>query len=183
MIISVVACGQSAQDWFKTPCDLSIGCNDMLKFGAHPDQLVVINFQRKFTPERLKTILSTRPKKVWTHTSTWQKHFSNAVVIKLSPFNGFVRDGLIYSSKTSPMVAMSLAVKQGATEIIIWGVDFLTHPAYKTGTKSGDFEVKNYLRFFEQLNKRGIKVWRGADGSVFDSQLPIYQKQYVAIQS
>lgn len=178
MIVSIVACGLSAQEWFKTPCDLSIGCNDMLKFGAQPDQLVIINFERKFTPDRLKTILSTRPKKVWTHTSTWTKHFSNAVVIKLSPFNGFVRDGLIYSSKTSPLVALSLAVRQGATEIIIWGIDFISHAAYRKGTKTGDFEVKAYLRFFEQLTKRGIKVWRGAEGTAFDLQLPIYERVY-----
>lgn len=179
MIVSIVGCGQSASEWFKTPCDLSIGVNDMFKFGVHPDQLVIINFERKFTSDRLKTILSTRPKKVWTHTSTWTKHFTNAAVIKLSPFNGYVRDGMIYSSKTSPIVALSLAVHQGATDIIIWGIDFISHAAYKKGTKQGDYEVKTYLRFFDQLEKRKIKVWRGADGTAFDLQLPLYEKVLV----
>lgn len=179
MICSIVACGSSAQDWHKVPCDLSIGVNDMMKFGAQPNQLVLINFQRKFDKQRLDTILKTRPDKVWTHTSTWQKHFSNAVVIRLSTFNGYVRDGLIYSSKTSPMVAVSLAVRQGAKEIILWGIDMLTHRVYKKGTKEGDYEIKNYLKFFEEIRKRGIKVWRGADGSAFDLQLPLYEKVLV----
>ena len=174
MKVAIIGCGESARYWGRNQFDLSIGVNDCFKFGYTPSQLVVINFERKFTPDRLKTILATRPKKVWTHTSTWKRHFSDAEVIKLSPFNGYVRNGLIYSSKTSPMVALSLAVKQGATEIVIYGIDFQNHPSYRQGTKQGDHEVKNYLKFFEQLSKRGIKVWRGADGSAFDSDLPKY---------
>lgn len=176
MTASIIGCGSSGQDWHKVPVDLSIGVNDCLKHGAHPDQLVLINFERKFTHDRLKTILATRPKKVWTHTSTWKKHFSNAEVIKLSPFNGYVRvnNGLTYCSKTSPLVALSLAVSQGAKEIIIWGIDFKNHASYRQGTKNGDFEVKTYLRFFDQLASQGIKVYRGADGTAFDSVLPLY---------
>lgn len=179
MTVSVIACGNSAQDWHKVPCDLSIMVNDGFKFGAQPNQLVLINFQRKFDKQRLDTILKTRPEKVWTHTSTWQKHFSNAVIMKLTTFNGYLRDGLIYSSKTSPMVAVSLAVKQHATEIILWGIDFLNHKSYRKGTKDGDFEIKNYLKFFEEIRKRGIKVYRGADGSAFDLYLPLYEKVLV----
>lgn len=179
MIVSIIACGDSARDWFKTPCDLSIGVNDAFKFGAQPDQLVIINFERKFTHERLKTILATRPTKVWTHTSTWQKHFNNAVVMRLTTFSGYVRDGLIYSSKTSPIVALSLAVKQGATEIILWGIDMLTHKTYRKGTKDGDYEIKNYLKFIEQIKKRGIKVYRGADNTAFDLYLPLYENVLV----
>lgn len=181
MTISVIGCGESAREWYKTPCDLSIGVNDMFKFGAQPNQLVLINFQRKFDKQRLDTILKTRPEKVWTHTSTWQKHFSNAVIMKLTTFNGYLRDGLIYSSKTSPMVAVSLAVRQQATEIILWGCDFKDHSTYRTGTKDGDYEVKTYLKFFQEIQKRGIKIWLGANGSAFDLYLPLYDKAIVIV--
>jgi hypothetical protein len=181
MKISIIGCGISAKGWFKVPCDLSIGVNDMLKFGHQPDQLVLINFERKFTHDRLKTILATKAKRVWTHTSTWKRHFPHADVIKLTQFNGNVRNDLIYSSKTSPMVAISLAVKQGASEIIIWGVDMINHPAYRKATKHGDYEINQYLKFFQQLNKRGIKVYRGADNTAFDFVLPLYQKEEVAV--
>lgn len=179
MIVSIIACGESAREWYKTPCDLSIACNDAFKFGHQPDQLVIINFQRKFDQKRLETILATRPKKVWTHTSTWQKHFNNAVLMKLTTFSGYVRDGMIYCSKTSPMVAISLAVKQGATEIILFGIDMLNHKTYRKGTKDGDYEIKNYLRFFGELKKRGVKIYRGADGTCFDLQLPLYQPELI----
>jgi hypothetical protein len=175
MTAFIIGCGQSAKDWNNLPCNISIGVNDCYKFGYNPDQLVLINFERKFTGLRLQTILATRSQKVWTHTSTWKKHFPKAEVIKLSPFNGNVRPGLIYSSKTSPMVAMSLAIKQGATELVLFGIDMVNHPSYRAGMKQGDFEIKAYLKFFESCNKQGIKVYRGADGSCFDSKLPLYE--------
>lgn len=175
MTTFIIGCGESARHWGNQKCDLSIGVNDCLKFGYPVDQLVLINFERKFTPPRLKTILATQAK-VWTHTTTWKKHFPKAEVIKLSPFNQNVRRGLIYSSKTSPMVAMSLALKQGATELVLFGIDMLTHQAYRAGVKGGDYEISNYLKFFDSLKKQGIKVYRGADGTCFDSKLPLYVK-------
>jgi hypothetical protein len=174
MLVSVIGCGQSAIEWYRTPCNLSIGCNDMLKFGHQPDQLVLVNFEHKFSPDRLKTILKTKAK-VWTHTSTWKKAFPNAEVIRLTPFNGHVRQGLIYSLRTSPVVAISLAVKQGATDIVLFGVDFLNHKSIRTGTRAGDHEVKCYLKLFQRLNEKGINVHVGAAGSCFDNQLPLWQ--------
>jgi hypothetical protein len=73
MICSVVAVGDSAKDWYKTPCDISIGVNDVLKHGHDVDQLLIINFPRKFTPDRMHNILTSKAK---------------AVVIRLSPFAG-----------------------------------------------------------------------------------------------
>lgn len=173
MTVSVIGLGESAREWYKTPCDLSIGVNDVLKFNHDVDQLVIVNFPRKFTPERMKYILDAKAK-VWTHTSAWKTHFPNAVLLRLSPWTGFIRRDHIYSTKTSPMVAMSLAVKQGATDIILWGCDFRNHRAYTDKTKDGIHEIKNYLKFFEAAKKLGVKIWRGADGSAFDSSLPLW---------
>lgn len=175
MTVAVVGCGNSAHKWGQHKHDLSIGVNDAFKWGYPLDQLVVINFQRKFTPARMRIILATNAPKVWTHTSTWHGKFPHAVIIKLTPFNGNVRNDLIYCSKTSPMVAMSLAVRQGARDLVIYGVDMLNHPAYRAGTKHGDYEIKNYIKFFQQLNKRGVNIFRGADGSAFDAVLPLYK--------
>lgn len=175
MKIAVIGCGQSAAKWGEKKFDLSIGVNDAAKWGYPLDQLVLVNFQRKFLPPRLKTILSTNARTVWTHTNKWHHSFPHAVVIRLTSFNGNVRNDLIYCSKTSPIVAMSLAVKQGASEVIIYGVDMLTHQSYRVGTKSGDYEIKTYLKFFECLKKRGVKVFRGATGSCFDHTLPLYE--------
>lgn len=175
MNVAIIGCGSSAAHWGKNKFDLSIGVNDAAKWGYPLDQLVLINFQRKFTPDRLRVIMATKCSTVWTHTATWQKPFPHAVVVKLTQFNGNVRNDLVYCSKTSPMVACSLAVRQGAKTLVIYGVDMINHQAYRAGTKSGDYEIKTYTKFFEQLDKRGVKVFRGANGSAFDDLLPLYQ--------
>lgn len=173
MVISVVAVGESARDWFKTPCDLSVGVNDVLKFGHDVDQLLIINFPRKFTSDRMKHILSSKAQ-VFTHTSAWKTHFPKAQVIRLSPFAGYFHKNQIYCSKTSPIAAISLAVKAGAKKIILWGIDFVGHKTYSVGTKKGDHEVRTYLKFFDAMEKFGVKIYRGADGSAFDVRLPKY---------
>jgi hypothetical protein len=173
MIVSVVAVGDSAKDWYKTPCDLSIGVNDVLKHGHDVDQLLIINFPRKFTSDRMHNILKSKAK-VFTHTSAWKTHFPKAEVIRLSPFAGYVHRGQIYCSKTSPIAAMSLAIKQKATEIILWGCDFKSHHAINESNKKGLHEIKVYQKFFAGVEKLKIKIYRGADGGVFDSILPKY---------
>lgn len=174
MIVSIVACGQSAKDWHKTPCDLSIGVNDVLKFNHSVDQLVLINFERKFTPERLNIIKATKAK-VFTHTQTWKKHFPSAQVIKLTPFNKVVRPGFYYSSRTSPMVALSLAIKAKATDIVLFGIDFDGHKTFKRDNRDGIHEISKYLMFLDGVRKLGINVWRGADGTAFDLHMPLYE--------
>jgi hypothetical protein len=69
---------------------------------------------------------------------------------------------------------MSLAIKQKATNIILWGCDMISHSSYRIGTKDGDNEIKKYLKFFECAKKIGVKIWRGANGSCFDQHLPLY---------
>lgn len=181
MLCSIVACGSSAQEWHKTPCDLSIGVNDMFKFGHQPDQLVVVNFPSKFDKTRMDTILRTRPKKMFSHTSRWGAHFSNCEVIKLCPFNGYVRDNLIYSCRTSPMVAISLALKQGAREIVLFGVDFKNHKAYSDSNKNGIHEITTYLKFFKRIEEKGVKIYLGAKETAFDNHLPLYEKERVQV--
>lgn len=175
MVVSVIGCGNSASEWFKTPCDLSIGVNDCYKFGHQPDQLVLINFKGKFTPDRLRTILATRPKKLWTHTSTWKNHFTNTEIIRFSHFSGYFMKGNIYNARTSPIVAISLAIKQNADNIILFGVDFTGHRTYSKGTRQGDHEIKTYLKFFEAVQKKGIKIYLGGNGTAFDQHLPLYE--------
>lgn len=173
MIASIVACGTSAKDWHKVPHDFSVGVNDSAMFGKDPDHLVLINFERKFHTERLNVIKRTKAQ-VWTHTHTWKKHFPDAYVIKLSPFSGYVRRDMIYSLRTSPIVAMSIASKLGATKMILWGVDFKTHKVFTNGEKKGDHEIRNYLKYFDGLKKLGVEVYLGANGTAFDPYLQLW---------
>src|SRR5690348_12790496 len=133
MTVSVIACGESAKHWKEVPCDLSIGVNDVLKFGAHPDWLLCINGMNKFTDERRQTIMNTRPRKFFTHNTGWLNHFSmfcEVEKIAMHSWRGYVKKGRLYSSLTSPIVAMCLAFNAGSKDMIIWGVDFENHPNF-----------------------------------------------------
>ena len=173
MTASIVALGSSAKDWFKIPHDFSVGVNDSAIFGKDPDHLVIVNFERKFHEERLRVIKRTKSQ-VWTHTQTWKKHFPDAKVIKLSPFSINFRKGMYYSLRTSPIVAMSVAVNMGATKLILFGIDFKNHKSYNVGEKKGDFEAKQYLKFFEALKKVNVEVFLGSKGGAFDNHLPLW---------
>ena len=181
MIASVIGCGPSAKDWGKQKFDLSIGCNDMLKFGYQPDQLVLVNHKGKFSKDRLDTILRTRPKKLWTHTSQWRSHFSDFEIIRFSHFSGYFMKGNIYHCRTSPMVAICLAIRQGATDVVLYGVDMLSHKVYRTGTKEGDNEIKTYLKFFDAVKKKGINIYLGNNGSALEGHIPFYDPYYKPI--
>lgn len=184
MRVSIVACGSSARDWDKVPCDLSIGCNDMYKFGIHPDWLVVVNMPGKFEAvkngnvNRLKTIIETKPKRFLTHAiKPWQQWFPKAEYIKnRAAFHErakILQRGFNYTSKTSPMIAMSLGLNAGAAELVLWGVDMKDHRKYAEGTATGNKEITVYLRFIELIEKKGMRVYLGSGGSALEKYVPI----------
>jgi hypothetical protein len=62
----------------------------------------------------------------------------------------------------------------GAKEIIMYGCDMLTHRVWRKGTKSGDREINQYLKFFRDCERIGVKVYLGANNTAFDSVLPLW---------
>lgn len=184
MTVSIVACGDSAKDWHKVPVDLSIGVNDCFKFGHHPDELLIINAPGNFQPtkkngyqDRLSVIRKTKPNRFITNDRmSWSRYFPNAHEIHIRPFHKYNRKGEIYYSKTSPFVALSYAFNLGAKDIILWGVDMLTHHEYKAGTRSGDFELLELLKFIALLNNDGVMVWIGNKETALNNYLRVYDE-------
>ena len=184
MICSIVACGDSAKEWYKVPVDFSIGVNDCLKFGHQVDNLVVVNSPIKFFPsvknghvDRLKIITSSKPKKFFGHDTRWRQYFPQYEGLAIKPYHGNFRKGRIYSTSTSPFIAITLAASLGATEIILWGVDFINHHAWRPGQRDFGIEFDYYRLLFEQLIDDGIKMWLGNEQSVFNQVLPIYKNE------
>lgn len=176
MICSIVACGESAREWHKTPCDLSIGVNDCVKFGREVDYLVCVNAPDKFTPkakngftDRLATIVNSQPKRFLCHNNNWKRLIPKAETIPLKPFSGSVLKGRYYKSSTSPFVAITIAYSEGASDIILWGVDFLNHPNIKNKLLSQ--QISEYKRLFDALESKGVNVWLGNTNSVFKDYL------------
>jgi hypothetical protein len=172
MIATVVALGNSGINW--KPRGLTIGVNEYLMWGRQAEVMVLVNAPHKFSLDEMNLIRQHKGKVITNSPGQWSKYFPHAELLKhMGQFNLRVQKGRIYSSATSPMIAISYAMTQGATEIILYGVDFLNHGKYKVGTKHGDHEILVYNRFFKSLEKIGVKVYLGQSGSAFEN-LPIY---------
>jgi hypothetical protein len=171
MTVSIIGCADSAKDWFNTPCDLSIGVNDMKRFGKDPDWLVLVN--RAFSPERASVIKSTKAKKVLTTIKYWQDHFKNSEHLRLQPFGKHLKKGHVYSSKTSPFIALSLAFNAGATDIILFGCDLKNHPVIKD--KLLNYELRQWEKFCRMLSEYKVNVWVSSEESVLSKFLPVWK--------
>jgi hypothetical protein len=170
--MTVVGCGDSAKGWI--PRGTTIGVNDVLKFGRDVDILIVVNSPAKFK-ERLNIIKKSKAKVLTNSVNLWKPHFQNCQKIeRLISFNAKILKNFVYMSQTSPIIAISYAIKQGAKEIIIWGVDFINHRKWAKGTKSGDREIMVYQRFFKECERIGVKVYLGANNTAFDNYLPLW---------
>lgn len=177
MICSVVACGQTASEWFKTPCDYSIGVNDAFKFGHKFNALGIFNHKTKFTRERQDTILRTRPVKLITNCMSWVDFFPDHQLVKLRSYDGILyRDCTRHvSSNTSPIIAMSIAFCMGAKKIILWGVEFVNHSTYSKNNPLTREEIRKYKGFTDLLSGVGVETFIGAEGSQLGDFLPIYK--------
>lgn len=172
MIFTVVACGESAQSWERR--GTVIGSNDCEKFGKPVDILVLANHPAKFK-ERLNTIKKSKAKVMATSTKAWRPIFPTCELItRTTSFNRKIVKGFVYTSQTTPIMCLSLAIRLGATEIVMWGCDMLNHKVFNRGTKKGDREISTYLRFFEDCKRINVKVYLGANKTAFDSVLPLY---------
>ncbi len=174
MLYTIVASGESASGWI--PRGTCVGSNDCERFGKPVDILILVNKPGKFG-ERIHTIKKSKAKVLTNSVAQWKPYFPNCEKIqRLISFNKLILKNFIYSSKTSPIICLSLAIKMGATEIIMWGVDFMNHK-YNQGTKNGALEIDLYKRFFKQLELKGIKVYLGANGTAFDNFLPLWTEK------
>lgn len=184
---TIVATGDSAKDW--TPNGYSIGVNDAGKFQRPLDALLICNRPSEFTPNRMQIITSTKPNVFYSHKPSWESYFPDWKKIRLHAWAGTLHDWHrndgphAYSSNTSPIIAITLAYNLGATEIILWGCDFVNHHLFHTGNPETKREVGVYLKIFEILKERGVKVWLGANETAFDDHLPVYNNQLINVST
>ncbi len=168
MIVNVIGCGPSAALW--DGCGPSIGVNDCLKFGKPVDALVCVN--SNFEPERMKWIQAH--KGPFYSTMYYWSFKADFRPIQTRSFRGRVEGGKIYHSISSPFIAISLAFNQGAKEIVLWGVDFESHPIVKDRTL--EREVRQYMKFIEALEKKDCRVYLGTNSGAFKGLIPCFQQ-------
>ncbi len=168
MTVHVLGLGHTAKN-FIPDGNLTIGVNDI--FSITPvDYLIVINHPSRFKdePERLNTIINSKPKVFYCNNNSWEKYFPEWKQLQLTEFSYNRRTNRLWCSKTSPFVAISLANQMGALDIVLWGVDFENHKFFKKGTTYLNNEYSNYLKLFERIN---ANVWLGSKGTCFDEDL------------
>lgn len=182
MTVSIIGCGNSAKEWFKIPCDLSIGVNDCFKFGHRTEYLMCLNAPWKFQSrkengynDRLVVIKNSNPNKFITCIDEWRKYFPAAESINPRLFGKWATKGNLYHTKSSPFCAMSYAFNLGAKDIILWGVDFLNHGTLKPRHRETEFEMEEYARFADMIEKQGTKVWIGNSETALNKYFEVWR--------
>lgn len=172
MVVDIVALGASASNWEKH--DSSIGVNDCWKFGKPTDALLVANRPQQFIRDRFQTIINSKPTVFYSNTANWSQWFPGWKKLNMVAWYGSLHPGQQYLSETSPFIAMTLAYNLGAKDIILWGVDFRDHHLFNEGNPQTEREVNTYLQLIEALKEKGVNVWLGAQGTVFDNLIQLY---------
>jgi hypothetical protein len=162
VIVSIIGCGDSAKDWHKVPCDYSLGVNDAFKFGYAFDGIILANWPVKFPSHRLNIIKNTPVKTCFASVDQWSTWFPNMVKIRLNTWDGHLypeRKDEFTCSQTSPIIALSMAYKMGAKDIILWGVEFSTHNLFHKDNPQTKNELRAYKGIIDSLKREGVNVW------------------------
>ena len=169
--MNIIACGPTGSTWDGTGG--SIGVNDCERFGNKVAALVVVNSD--FELPRLQIIKNTiAPAGFYSQLTYWANQPNYKPLPRMKRFTGRenkTESGWIYSSRTSPFIAMSLAAYLGHHEITLYGVDFEAHPIV-TGDRLHR-EVEQYKRLIDFLHIRGVNVFLSADYGALKGFVPV----------
>lgn len=171
MTCSIIACGQTATNWDKQ--GYSIGVNDCWKYNLITDRLIVVNGLRKY-PDRLKTVLASRPKDgLYSQIASFTHHPNYKHIGSMQRWKeGILKKGVLYHSSSSPFIALSMAHNMGFKEIVIWGVDLIDHPTIKNNTLRK--ELRMFETFCKALLKERTNVYLGTSFGALKDILPVW---------
>jgi len=177
----------------KNFSEQTIGVNDVWKWHM-VHYLVIVDRPERFTEERKKVIYESRQhvffsQHDWGVNSKWCKlkfdKLRGSIENIAEPFNYGVTDenGLkehpdyfplanniipdsfpCPHSISSPFVAACIAYKLGATEIVLWGCDYVNHPNFKENGKIERVK-KDFSGLKTFLDSKNIQIRLGVAGS------------------
>jgi hypothetical protein len=170
-----IGCGSSAEGWSNHPHDITIGVNDSIKHGSDTDYLILINSLQSFKnePERVDFIRQSKAK-ILTNGDSWKPIFPKYEKLRMQPIGKHLKKGHVYSSKSSPFVACSYAFNLDATDIVLFGVDFLTHHLFQPGQRMYDYEMRNFEKLARLMAAQGTQMWVSSKESSLSKFLPIW---------
>jgi hypothetical protein len=171
MTIHVIGKGES-KEFFKHDGNITIGVNDVNKW-IKTDHIVVVDPMDAYKEEH-ETYRNSNAM-FWSQLEDNRNYVKNFTLIELARGRGvldeFDSNRFVYSI-TSPFVAVHLAYKLGAKNIVMWGVDFNTHPNFDTDSLRNR-ALKDFGNLRKKLNERGVNFYVGHEMSMFSSILPV----------
>lgn len=157
MTINVCGLGPSIKEYDGS--GISIGVNDVWRHVPTTYLLVVNNLSR--WPDRHKYVVESKPEILWSQIGTYASHPAYRFIGSWQRWSvGTVpKPGTQYSSNNSTFMAAARAKKMGATEIILWGVDFENHK--DINGKILERAVSDFVTFAEAVKKQGCTIRLG----------------------
>lgn len=132
--IAVLGLGESLKLFKKEDFDFTIGVNDIWR-AVKTDAVVCLNAASSFPEYRLQFIRDCKPKVFYSQIVNWDfmPGFFKIEFFPGMPDNYIsLHERKLFKSVCSPFVAVQIAYKyHNATEIHIFGVDFINHPIIK----------------------------------------------------
>lgn len=173
---AIVGCGPTAK-FFDGKCD-SIGVNDAWKY-KRTGMLLVVDPKRNFRNEgRLDYIMKCTPEKFFYYDGFLEwKDAHNAEVYHATKWQGHLDPGKIYTSMSTPFVALSMAIYLGYDQITIYGADYYNHPNFNPDsikTKNRfDGELRNFKDIAAEALKIGVNVFCGHRASALSEVMEV----------
>ena len=156
--VAVLGLGDSLKLYDPEKYDISIGVNDIWRY-QQTDVIVCLDKRKAFTHDRLVVIDASKPKDFYSQVANWniRNDFRQIQLTSFYPATDINLDlPKFYKSYCSPFVACQIAWRYyGATEIHLFGVDFINHPHLKPEHCRS---IKNHFnRLVTALDKKGCK--------------------------
>lgn len=184
--ILVLGNGKSILNLPKDTIIPSIGVNDIDRYVSptylvltdSPDRFGLPGTRRRLNVEKTKAKFAFVSDKSWTFKSNRDElQMYKRIVYTLGNRGGLTHidsDSIIDFSICSPYVAICLAIKMGATEIGVLGVDFTDGHFYSPNDGEHSIVKAGLLPQFEKhlealvklANERNINIWNLSDASI-----------------
>jgi hypothetical protein len=151
--VDVLGLGESLSEYDYAD-NIRIGVND-ISSRLLVDYVVCVNGKESFTPERLKVIERSRCLGFYSQLKEWQKHPSYCHIELQTNFTADLNQSALPKSIFSPYVAVALAYKQFAPDLIrVFGVDIVNHHLNDRAKQIKE----HWSALVAELNARGVQV-------------------------
>jgi hypothetical protein len=174
--IFVLGLGETLR-FFKDHNAPKIGVNDIWS-KVKTEMVVCIDRPEKFTTPRLNTIKDCTPKIFYSYLDDWRNskpssHYWKAPTKSILKGEVF-HEGTIYHSLNSPFVACNIAYLLGAKNIVMYGVDFMSHSKLKGSTAISKI-ISDFQWLNESIKKRGSTIYIGHTATKLNGALELWK--------